>query len=330
MAEEVDQESKTEDPTPRRREEARRQGQVPFSAELVGSLVLLGGRGRADVPRAGRVGRHDRPLPPRPAAIFQPEFGTEDARELIAARARAGCSPRWPRSSASCWRSASRRAWRRSASRSTPRSCRPNFDKLNPANGRASGCSRSGQLVRGGLTILKVVALAVVAYLVLEGRAGVITSLSRDRLAGAAAAAWAVVLRLALYLAAAVAAVAVLDYFYQRRQFEQSLRMTKRGSEARAEGGGRRPDDQGPHPAARSASGQRAEDARRGAEGDGRGHQPDALRGGAAVRPRPRRRPGGGGEGQRGVRQADRGTGPRATASRCWNARRWPGRCTPA
>ena len=43
MAEEVDQESKTEDPTPRRREEARRQGQVPFSAELVGSVVLLAG-----------------------------------------------------------------------------------------------------------------------------------------------------------------------------------------------------------------------------------------------------------------------------------------------
>src|SRR5688572_5941927 len=41
MAEDVDPESKTEDPSPRRREEARRQGQIPFSTELVGAAVLL-------------------------------------------------------------------------------------------------------------------------------------------------------------------------------------------------------------------------------------------------------------------------------------------------
>jgi flagellar biosynthetic protein FlhB len=38
---------------------------------------------------------------------------------------------------------------------------------------------------------------------------------------------WALVLRLAVYLAAAVAGVAVLDYAHQRRRFERSLRMTK-------------------------------------------------------------------------------------------------------
>jgi flagellar biosynthetic protein FlhB len=225
MAEDVDQESKTEEPTPRRREEARRQGQVPFSAELVGSLVLL----------AGVVGlmylgpdvwdamiglfRHDLRL------IYQPEMGTEEARELM------------------------QRALVRMLSAMAPffglllavgvagclvqvgfqintEKLAPDFDKLNPANGLQRLFS-FGSVVRGLLTILKVVALAVVAYLVLERRAGVITSLSRDRLPGAAAAAWAVVLRLAAYLATAIALVAVLDYIYQRRRFEQSLRMTR-------------------------------------------------------------------------------------------------------
>src|SRR5262249_36568098 len=83
MADEVDEESKTEDPTPRRREEARRQGQVPFSAELVGSLVLLAGVVGLTYlgPALGRgmldTFRDDLPR------VFRSEFGSEDAKELL-------------------------------------------------------------------------------------------------------------------------------------------------------------------------------------------------------------------------------------------------------
>jgi flagellar biosynthetic protein FlhB len=102
----------------------------------------------------------------------------------------------------------------------------PNFDRLNPVAGFGRLFSTAA-LVRGGLIILKVIALAIVAYVVLERRGGIITGLSRDRLGGAVAAGWAVVMRLALYLVASVALVALLDYVFQRRKFEQSLRMTK-------------------------------------------------------------------------------------------------------
>ena len=84
MADEVDPESKTEDPTPRRREEARRQGQVPFSAEAVGSLVTLAGvlgllyLGPAVGGTMLDVFRHD--LGRLPAA----DFGSAEARELLA------------------------------------------------------------------------------------------------------------------------------------------------------------------------------------------------------------------------------------------------------
>lgn len=225
MAEEVDQESKTEDPTPRRREEARRQGQVPFSAELVGSLVVLAGvialmNLGPDVWSAMfHVFRHDLPR------AFQPGFDTSSAAELIArttARLLAALLPLFGTLLAvGIAVSVAQVGFQINTEKLSP-----DLDKLNPANG-VSKLFSVGALVRGGLTLLKVGALGFVAYLVLEGRSGIITSLSRDRLAGAAPAAWEVVMRLALYLTGAVAAVAVLDYFYQRYRFEQSLRMTK-------------------------------------------------------------------------------------------------------
>lgn len=225
MADEVDQESKTEDPTPRRREEARRQGQVPFSAELVGSLVVLAGviglmNFGPDVWSAMlNVFRHDI------TRAFQPEFDTTAAAELIARTAGRLLAVLLPFFGAllavGIVVSVAQVGFQINTEKLAP-----DFDKLNPANGVTRLFSTSA-LVKGLFTLLKVGALALVAYIVLEGRSGVITSLSRDRLAGAAPAVWAVVMRLALYLTAAVALVAVLDYFYQRYKFEQSLRMTK-------------------------------------------------------------------------------------------------------
>jgi flagellar biosynthetic protein FlhB len=225
MAEEVDQESKTEDPTPRRREEARRQGQVPFSAELVGSLSLLAG-----VIALMNIGpdlwtamldvfRHDIPR------AFQPEFDSTAAAELLARTVGRMLATLLPFFGILLAVAVVTNIAQVGFQINTEK-LSFNFDKLNPANGVTRLFSVSS-LVRGGLTILKVLALGAVAYIVLEGRAGIITSLSRDRLAGAAPAAWAIVMKLALYLTAAVALVAVLDYFYQRYKFEQSLRMTK-------------------------------------------------------------------------------------------------------
>lgn len=225
MAEEVDQESKTEDPTPRRREEARRQGQVPFSAELVGSLVVLAGViGLMNVGPdvwAAMLGVFRSDL----VWAFHPEFDTAAAAELIARTAGRLLAALLPLFGVLLAVGVAVSVAQVGFQINTEKLA-PNFDKLNPANG-VSKLFSTAALVRGLFTLLKVGALALVAYIVLEARGGIITSLSRDRLAGAAPAAWAVVMRLALYLTGAVALVAVLDYFYQRYRFEQSLRMTK-------------------------------------------------------------------------------------------------------
>lgn len=225
MADEADTAAKTEQPTPRRRAEARRRGQIPFSAELVGSLVLVAGvlglryvggdvwdtlitMFRHDIRRAAHddfdtasastlLIRNSLKL----LAALLPLFGILLAVGVVASVAQVGFQLNTER-------------------------LELNFDKLNPATGWKKLFSVAA-LVRGLLTLLKVIALAYVAYLVLGGRMGVITSLSRDRISGAAPAAWALVLRLALYLTVAVALVAIMDYLYQRRRFEISLRMTK-------------------------------------------------------------------------------------------------------
>src|SRR5205085_7416790 len=81
--------------------------------------------------------------------------------------------------------------------------------------------------VRGLLALLKVSALAVLAWWLLRGRAGLVVSLSRGTLPYAAAQGWSLTMRLGLGMGGALAVLGALDYAYQRFRFERSLRMTR-------------------------------------------------------------------------------------------------------
>lgn len=225
MAEDVDPESKTEDPSPRRREEARKQGQIPFSTELVGAAVLLAaivgliyfggdiGRTMLDIVRTDLREVRTTDLTPEGAQelvsrvtvkalmAMAPFFGALLAAGVAASAAQVGIQ-------------------------FTPEKLELKPDKLNPASG-AQRLFSVAALVKGGLGLLKVVAIGGVAYWVIEGRAGVILMLDRHSLPAAVGSAWEVVLRLGLYLIGAMALIAAVDYFYQRRRFENSLKMTK-------------------------------------------------------------------------------------------------------
>ncbi|MEO2088060.1 MAG: flagellar biosynthesis protein FlhB [Gemmataceae bacterium] len=225
MAEDVDEESKTEDPSPRRREEARKQGQVPFSQELVGAVVLLAAViglivfGNSIGGRLLQVIRDDLPV------VRHENLTPADAQKLFlsaALRLGAAVAP-WfglmlVAGVAACVVQAGLQL--------TPEKLELKFDRLNPATG-AQRLFSTAALVKGGLAMLKVAAIGGMAYWVFEGRVGVILGLNHDRLSWAAVSAWAVITRLALYLAAATALVAAADYIYQRRRFEVGLRMTK-------------------------------------------------------------------------------------------------------
>ena len=225
MAEEVDRESRTEEPTPRRREEARRQGRVPFSMELVGSVVMLAGAvgltylGPALWQAMLGVFRHDL------ARLAHGEFGIVAVRELLQRNSvliLVALTPFFGLVLAAGVAISILQV----GFQINPEKMEPDFDRLNPANGLGRLFSLAS-VIRLLLTLLKIVALAVVAYLVIEGRGLVIETLSSYQLSAGTAAGWSVVMRLALYLTSAVVLVAFIDYIYQRQRFEQSLRMTK-------------------------------------------------------------------------------------------------------
>jgi flagellar biosynthesis protein FlhB len=228
MAEDVDLESKTEEASPKRREEARKQGQIPFSQELVGSVVLLAavagliwfggsiGDGMLQIVRTDLRNLFDpevHDLSPtavqvlfvrvvsRMATLLAPWFALILAGGVAASVAQAGLQ-------------------------FTPERMELKPERLNPVDG-ARKLFSTAALVKGGLAILKVLAMGGVAYWVFEERAGIIVGIGSGSLAGATGNSWGVVTRLALYLTAGTTAVAAIDYLYQRRRFEAMLRMTK-------------------------------------------------------------------------------------------------------
>jgi flagellar biosynthetic protein FlhB len=225
VAEEVDEESKTEAPTPRRREEARRQGRVPFSAELVGSAVILAGAiglgsyGPAVWQTMMDVYQHNLGRPNRG------DMGVEGARELLQRDSFQVLTALVPFMGTVLATGITISVVQVGFQINTEK-LEPDFDRLNPTNGFSRLFSLQS-VVRLALTLVKVVALAAVAYWVIEGRGLLIFSLSTYRLPAATTAGWAVVVRLATYLTAAVAGTSFLDYAYQRYKFEQSLKMTK-------------------------------------------------------------------------------------------------------
>jgi len=225
MADDVDPESKTEDPTPRRREEARKQGQLPFSSELVGSVVLLAGViglnyfGRELGQTLLAVFREDLPQ------LFRPEFTPNHVQELfvrIFVKVVAALAPLLGLMLTGGVVANIVQV----GLQFSPEKLEFKIDRLDPIGGLGRLFSPAA-LVKGLLGLLKIAALIGVSYFVIGGRFGTIFGVGRGRPADVAGSAWELVMRLALTLTAAVVLIALIDYVYQRRRFERGLRMTK-------------------------------------------------------------------------------------------------------
>jgi flagellar biosynthetic protein FlhB len=220
-----DQESRTEPATPRRREEARQQGRVPFSAELGASLGLLAGVVLLTAlgPGVGRglidVLRSDLPAP------CVREMGTEEARDLMSRQFTRGLGLLGVFLGVLVVAAVAANVLQ-VGFRLAPERLSLNTERLSPAEGMKKIFS-TGAAVKGGLAILKVTALALLAWLLLRGRTGLIVGLSQGSASYAAAQGWSLTMRLALGITAALAVLGALDYAYQRFDFERSMRMTR-------------------------------------------------------------------------------------------------------
>jgi flagellar biosynthetic protein FlhB len=217
--------TRTEAPTQRRREEARNQGQFAFSSELGNGAQLLagvlalawGGRSlaaslldvmRVDLSAIDRFELSVDQVPGLAAWLFMRAAGAVGffvgfvlVMGLVVSTVQVGFQV-------------------------TPELLGLRWNRLSPAAGWSRMFSVAAS-VRGLMAVLKVVALAWVAWWVLRGRGPLIANLSELTLATALAQTWDIMMRLALAAGAALVLIGLADYVVQRVRHEQSLRMTR-------------------------------------------------------------------------------------------------------
>lgn len=224
MAEDFAQ-TRTEEPTPRRREEARKKGQVAISPELSAAVIVFVGIIFLLImgPAAGssllnafrtdlvRVAHADLDVPATQAIglrLFRQFLAAIGVLlgVLVAAAFGIGVA--------------------QAGFRFLPDRLAFDFSRLNPATGfeRIWSLQAARRLL---IALLKATVFVIIAILVLRGRLGAIQSLGRGSVEAALGGGWAICIRLLVSLAAAMLLFGIIDYFIQWRRHETSLRMTR-------------------------------------------------------------------------------------------------------
>jgi flagellar biosynthetic protein FlhB len=217
--------SRTEAPTPRRREEARAQGRVAVSQELAtGGLLLIavgvlwfgsGGMGTAllETVRQGvlhcgvrelgseQTGELLTGFMTRGVQVVSVLFGLLFVAALGVMVAQVGLQV-------------------------VPEMVMPNWERIDPVSGFGRMVSLPAFL-RGAAAVVKVAVVAVLALLIIKARFGRLVVLDQQDLSSAVRQTWDIVLYLGLTVAAAFLVVGAIDYVLQQLRFESALRMTK-------------------------------------------------------------------------------------------------------
>ena len=217
-----DAEDRTEQPTPRRREEARESGQVTRSQDLTAAAVLLGG------------------------LLVLKVFGTSMLEHMLALTQELGCAGDVSTAGLQTWAA---RALLAAALITLPllallmliaagstmvqsgivvtwKKLAPSLDKLDPVAGLRRLFS-SEALTKLGLGLLKMALVGAVAYTTIVGQITPLLSTGALGPRGILHVAGSLAFALALRLGLVLLVLALLDYYYQRWQLERSLRMTR-------------------------------------------------------------------------------------------------------
>src|SRR5690606_16803805 len=101
----------------------------------------------------------------------------------------------------------------------------PKLERINPIAGIRRIFSRRA-LVELGKALAKITFVGAIVYSALRGNVAFLPHLMESDPAATAVWVGETVARVALYIAAALFLVALLDYAYQRTEYEQSLKMT--------------------------------------------------------------------------------------------------------
>ncbi len=228
MAESQDKEQRTEEATPRRREEARDKGQVAVSTELTAALGLAAGMGALLIGGGGLVHGLGRLIAESlarigPAARF--DFGVEQAAGIVRSSFEsvgwALCMVVLP--TTACVALA---GYAQVGFRVAPKAIEPDPSKVDPIKGfrRLFGMRA---VVRTGFAGLKVLAISLTMGLIAWQQLGDVVRLGNGELGPLLLGLGRVALLCTAGALVAIVAIGLIDLFFQRHQHEKDLRMTR-------------------------------------------------------------------------------------------------------
>lgn len=218
---------KTERATPKRKEDARRRGQVAKSQDLNGALVLLAGLLSISIFAPHVVGQMETAMREGLTSIAHPQelMSAAGLGQLFASTAKAivlGVAP----IAGVCLLAGIVANVGQSGIKPATQAMRPDPRKLNPING-ARNVFGTRMLFEGGKSLAKVGAVgAIVALTLIPQLTELSATVGADPAALAAQLA-SMVFALAQRAALAYLLIGVIDYAYQRWRHEKSLRMSK-------------------------------------------------------------------------------------------------------
>jgi len=228
MADHDDREQRTEEATPRRREEARERGQVSLSTELVSALGLAAGLGALSAAGAGLaralghgiergvgaladVGTHDLDVERSSALLRSSVTGVLGSLALVVVP---------------CVLTCVLTGYAQVGFRFSPKALEIDPSRLDPKRGLGRLFSMRA-LVRTAFSLAKVLLITTAAVTVAWSHVDDIVHLGTSELGPLLPAVGLVVLRASTAALGVILALALLDALFQRLQHERDLRMTR-------------------------------------------------------------------------------------------------------
>jgi flagellar biosynthetic protein FlhB len=228
MADQADREARTEDPTPKRREEAREGGQVALSTELVTALALLGWLGTIAFAGDSLAGSLGAAIRAGLRAVGDHARGDLSVAESVGMVRTVG----WSVGQVALLAIAPMFAlgWLASYGQvgfvMAPKAIAFDAGKLDPMRG-AKKLFGARAFVRAALSAVKLLVIAATMASIAWGQRARIAALGDMELGPMLAALGHIALRCTAGAIAAVILLALIDVFFQRVQHERDLRMTK-------------------------------------------------------------------------------------------------------
>ena len=225
MAEGDDSASKTEDPTPKRLEEARAKGDVAKSADFAQAAALAGAMGALAILSgwlATNLVATLRPFIEHPDAIPLEGAGTANVLRyamlagapaliiVLAVASLSGVAGNLVQTGFLY----------------TGEKLKPTFDKVSPIDGFKRLFGAQG-LMQFALSVVKVSAISIVSWFVLAPRAHELPQLAAVAPAAILPYAMSLVWPLAFAVLALLVLIGGFDWFWQRQQFTERMRMSK-------------------------------------------------------------------------------------------------------